>query len=176
MKTPKFLISENEVEFFISENGQLYVQNGHKQCRFEDMPVIIAEALRRDIDRQPDVAEKLDELTPDPVEQLRIYTESRFGGFNHEPDLVLDTGKTNYEYCKNKYNLAVLPQAEYGRLTQRETDVAVLLAMGYSGIEICHILQIGENSYKSHRLHIYDKTGVNNRAKLTLWAVKEGLI
>lgn len=51
-------------------------------------------------------------------------------------------------------------------LTEREYDVLVLLARGNSLKGIAEKLFISENTAKSHRLHIYQKLGINSRQSL----------
>lgn len=61
-------------------------------------------------------------------------------------------------------------------LTPREIEVLGLLARGLSNREIAENLVISPKTASNHIEHIYSKTGVTNRARASLFAVKHGLI
>lgn len=49
-------------------------------------------------------------------------------------------------------------------LTPREAEVAELLCCGRTNADIADFLQIGVSTVKTHLIHIFDKTGVENRS------------
>ena len=61
-------------------------------------------------------------------------------------------------------------------LTERETDVLVLLATGLSNKEIAYQLGIGEKTVKTHVSNILGKLGVLSRTQAALHAVRIGLV
>jgi DNA-binding NarL/FixJ family response regulator len=61
-------------------------------------------------------------------------------------------------------------------LTERETDVLRLLALGQSNKEIAHSLSIGEKTVKTHVSNILRKLGVPSRTQAALHAVRIGLV
>ena len=61
-------------------------------------------------------------------------------------------------------------------LTERETDVLRLLALGQSNKEIAHSLSIGEKTVKTHVSSILRKLGVPSRTQAALHAVRIGLV
>lgn len=61
-------------------------------------------------------------------------------------------------------------------LTQREREVAELLAMGQSTSDIARILSISGKTVATHRKNLMDKLNLGSIAELTQYAVKEGLI
>ncbi|HSA82251.1 MAG TPA: response regulator transcription factor [Geminicoccaceae bacterium] len=61
-------------------------------------------------------------------------------------------------------------------LTPRELEVVSLIARGLRNKEIARELAISEGTVKIHLHNIYDKTGVDSRVALTLWAQEKGLI
>src|SRR5690606_25274847 len=61
-------------------------------------------------------------------------------------------------------------------LTERETDVLVLLATGLSNKEIAYQLGIGEKTVKTHVRNILGKLGVLSRTQAALHAVRIGLV
>jgi DNA-binding NarL/FixJ family response regulator len=61
-------------------------------------------------------------------------------------------------------------------LTERETEVLRLLAMGQSNKEIAHTLTIGEKTVKTHVSNILSKLNVSSRTQAALHAVRIGLV
>ncbi len=61
-------------------------------------------------------------------------------------------------------------------LTERETEVLRLLALGYANKQIAQTLHIGETTVKSHVSHILEKLGVPSRTQAALYAVRIGLV
>ena len=61
-------------------------------------------------------------------------------------------------------------------LTSREVEVLRLLARGLSNKEIAERLVIARKTADNHVEHIYTKIGVSNRARASLFAVRNGLI
>lgn len=61
-------------------------------------------------------------------------------------------------------------------LTERETDVLRLLAMGKSNKEIAQALTIGEKTVKTHVSNILSKLNVVSRTQAALHAVRIGLV
>jgi len=61
-------------------------------------------------------------------------------------------------------------------LTTREVEVLRLLARGFSNKQIAGLLVISRKTVDNHVEHIYTKIGVSNRARASLFAVRQGLI
>lgn len=175
MNAPDFLTNNNSVEFFMRD-GELYFQCGDKQDTFEDLPVHIADIIRENIDKDATLCNALDQITTDPIEQLKMFCIDRFSAYSPEPDILIKERKLNFETCKNSFGFAILPTMDYGKLTKRELDVLKYLGNGSSMQETAIALKITINTVKMHRDNIYSKTGINNRAKLTLLAYKKGLL
>jgi DNA-binding CsgD family transcriptional regulator/tetratricopeptide (TPR) repeat protein len=62
-----------------------------------------------------------------------------------------------------------------GGLTQREREVALLVAQGKSNPEIAAELFITVRTVKSHITNILTKTDLNSRSQLAVWVVETGL-
>lgn len=60
-------------------------------------------------------------------------------------------------------------------LTEREIEVLMLLANGFSNIEIGKVLGISPHTVKSHVIHIFNKLGVKDRIKAAIWASQHKL-
>jgi len=61
-------------------------------------------------------------------------------------------------------------------LTEREVEIARLLAAGASNKEIAEALFISENTCKVHVKNILEKLGLRNRQQIAAYAVQEGLV
>ncbi|RFA26624.1 DNA-binding response regulator [Alkalilimnicola ehrlichii] len=62
------------------------------------------------------------------------------------------------------------------RLTQRETDILLLLIDGLSNREIGERLSISARTVETHRANIYRKIGANSLAGLFKYALRHGLV
>jgi two-component system, NarL family, response regulator NreC len=72
--------------------------------------------------------------------------------------------------------LAAEPEATRGDLSERETDVLRLIALGHTNAEIAEKLFISVRTVETHRAHIQQKLGANSRAELVSSALERGLI
>jgi two-component system, NarL family, nitrate/nitrite response regulator NarL len=61
-------------------------------------------------------------------------------------------------------------------LTPRELELVRLVARGLHNKEIARELAIAEGTVKIHLHNIYEKTGVDNRIALTLWAQEKHIV
>lgn len=61
-------------------------------------------------------------------------------------------------------------------LSDREREVLKLLAEGYGLDECAALLHISPATIRKHREHLFEKLGTSNTAKLTLIAVRMGLV
>ena len=68
------------------------------------------------------------------------------------------------------------PEKSREPLTERETEVLQLLASGKANKEISQVLNIGEQTVKTHVSHILDKLGVPSRTQAALFAIRTGLV
>jgi DNA-binding CsgD family transcriptional regulator len=68
-----------------------------------------------------------------------------------------------------------LARDQYGGLTAREREIAVLIAAGASNAAIARQLIMSERTVESHVSNILGKLGFNSRAQIAVWAVEHGL-
>lgn len=72
--------------------------------------------------------------------------------------------------------LAAEPESVASDLSERETDVLRLIALGHTNAEIAEKLYLSVRTVETHRAHIQQKLGVNSRAELVQSALSRGLI
>jgi two-component system response regulator NreC len=72
--------------------------------------------------------------------------------------------------------LAAEPEAAANDLSERETDVLRLIALGHTNAEIAEQLYISVRTVETHRAHIQQKLGVSSRAELVRSALSRGLV
>jgi two-component system response regulator NreC len=72
--------------------------------------------------------------------------------------------------------LAAEPEPAAADLSERETDVLRLIALGHTNAEIAEHLYISVRTVETHRAHIQQKLGVSSRAELVRCALSRGLV
>lgn len=72
--------------------------------------------------------------------------------------------------------LAAEPDGGASDLSERETDVLRLIALGHTNAEIAEKLFISVRTVETHRAHIQQKLGVSSRAELVRSALSRGLV
>jgi predicted ATPase/DNA-binding CsgD family transcriptional regulator len=68
-----------------------------------------------------------------------------------------------------------LEAEQFGGLTEREREVAALLAQGKSNREIADLLVVHFRTIETHVSNILSKLGLTSRAQIALWAREKGL-
>lgn len=61
-------------------------------------------------------------------------------------------------------------------LSERETEVLRLIALGHTNAEIAEKLYISVRTVETHRAHIQEKLGISSRAELVGCALARGLL
>jgi len=64
----------------------------------------------------------------------------------------------------------------FGGLTEREREVAVLIAQGKMNREIAATLVVSLRTVETHVSTILSKLGVPSRSRIAVWAVEVGLV
>jgi DNA-binding CsgD family transcriptional regulator len=67
-------------------------------------------------------------------------------------------------------------QQTFDGLTEREREVAILVARGRSNREIAAALVLTERTTKAHVGNILSKLGFSSRAQIVAWAIEKGLL
>src|SRR5579859_3597537 len=68
------------------------------------------------------------------------------------------------------------PDAEDGKLTNREKQILQLIAEGKSNKEIAALLDLSVNTVSVHRANLMEALGIHRTAELVLYAVRKGLV
>ena len=63
----------------------------------------------------------------------------------------------------------------FGGLTEREREVAGLIAQGKTSREIAELLVVNERTIEKHIENIFSKLGLTSRAQIAVWASEKGL-
>ncbi|HKV00510.1 MAG TPA: LuxR C-terminal-related transcriptional regulator, partial [Ktedonobacteraceae bacterium] len=64
----------------------------------------------------------------------------------------------------------------FGGLTEREREVAALIAQGKTNREMAHTLVVSPRTVETHVSTILSKLGVASRSQIAVWAVEVGLV
>jgi DNA-binding NarL/FixJ family response regulator len=78
------------------------------------------------------------------------------------------------ENCRRPRNPARLRVVAGQKLSDRERQVAALVARGLPNKLIASQLHLSEGTIKVYLFHIFQKTKVNNRTELAVWQVRGG--
>jgi DNA-binding NarL/FixJ family response regulator len=68
-----------------------------------------------------------------------------------------------------------LAKQRFEGLTEREREVAALIAEGRSNRQIAEALVLSERTIAAHVANIFSKLGFNSRAQVAAWATSRGL-
>jgi DNA-binding NarL/FixJ family response regulator len=83
---------------------------------------------------------------------------------------------TEFSKLSEKPQLMPSAQAAYGDLTERETEVLVLIAQGLSNSEIAQRLVVAESTIKTHVSRILVKLGLRDRTQAAVFAYEARLV
>jgi DNA-binding NarL/FixJ family response regulator len=83
---------------------------------------------------------------------------------------------TEFSRLADKPVLPSAARAAYGDLTERETEVLVLIAQGLSNAEIAERLVVAESTIKTHVSRILVKLGLRDRTQAAVFAYEARLV
>jgi DNA-binding NarL/FixJ family response regulator len=74
---------------------------------------------------------------------------------------------------KPRGSLERMGEGSMGTLSERETEVLVLVARGLSNYQIATEMHLAESTVKRHLANIYEKVGAGSRTEATRLALQE---
>ncbi|AWW38464.1 MULTISPECIES: response regulator [Streptomyces] len=83
---------------------------------------------------------------------------------------------TEFSKLSDGPRITATAQAAYGDLTERETEVLVLIAQGLSNAEIAQRLVVAESTIKTHVSRILVKLGLRDRTQAAVFAYEARLV
>ena len=102
-------------------------------------------------------------------DELLLAIRAVYNGENYYFDQV-SVSEINKEMRKEAgYTL-------FPNLTERESEILVLISKGFSTQQIADMLFISINTVETHRAHLIDKADVKNTAGLIRWAALNALL
>lgn len=173
-------IIDNHIEFFSTPKGLMAFVGGNALA-WQAVPLRVKNLVRKDLERHPEALDRLAHLPAD--EQLLTYAQCKWGGMSKENPDMLECGTSYAEHwdcqcesCPLKSVLRGKLKVSNGHLSEREIEIAKLIAQGLYGKEIAAQLHIAESTINTHKRHIFEKTGTTSSVELTSWALKIHLI
>jgi DNA-binding NarL/FixJ family response regulator len=109
-------------------------------------------------------------LKDDPPEQLIAAVRTVAAG-----NALLSPAITKHVISRFTRIARLAPPKELSELTDRETEILQLIAVGLSNAEIGRKLYIGETTVKTHVTHILAKLGLRDRVQAVVLAYQAGL-
>jgi DNA-binding CsgD family transcriptional regulator len=177
-------LMDDAVEFFIYENEIWCLYKG-RQISFKDFPDPIKNVLDADMKAHPKAMKALfDWDITDPESRMRQYVACRFGGFDNTPDVCGDGVVQPAEYvdcgrrgsCDYEGKLCSSIVLRNGILTPREIEVLRHIGNDLLDKEICDVLQMANDTLRTHKDKISLKNGSTRKSALAKLAYKYNLI
>lgn len=94
----------------------------------------------------------------------------------HQGKSFLDSNVTSTilaDYCQDEKTGS---ETDYKQLSEREREILVMLARGYSNRQIAEFLKISPKTVDFHRARIMKKLGIKGRVALAQYALRHGLV
>ncbi len=168
---------------FFKENGKLYVVHDRKVDEWPDFPEYVMEKVQEDMLKYPEAIRSLgqwENLLPEHYEYR--YIACRFGGLDDEPDIDVDGNVHPSEYvpcklrgeCRFEGKLCQSLKVANGIISKRELDILRLIEEDNK--VIADRLCVSTETVNSHIINIREKVRVRNKAQLSVWASKKGII
>jgi DNA-binding CsgD family transcriptional regulator len=175
---PAGLIDQN-MEFFSGPDGKAYCLRNGAVLPIDQLEPAALEMIEDAMEADPQKFAAVKFMAnPGRMEMLNKFINCTAGSFDNVPDVVdgrLDF--TEYVYCANRGSCAfegVVCNSIH--LTRRESEILRLIHLGYLDKEIAERLHISLCTVATHTRSIRNKTGVQRKAELSVFATKLNLI
>lgn len=103
--------------------------------------------------------------TGDLIEPIRIVAQGDYFISSEAQQLLIDF---------QRHNTSVVDPPI--QLSERDTQLLVLIAQGYSNDEIAKRLNVGRGTINNYISRLYTTIGVENRSQATTYAIRHGLL
>jgi len=172
------------IEFFIHENEIWCLYKGGKYI-FDQFPEEIVQIISDDMSSNPKAMKALyDWDLTNADERMKRYIACRFGGFDNSPDIDGNGAIQPAEYvdcgrrgsCEFEGKLCSSIVLKNGILTPREIEVLRHIGNDLLDKEICAVLQIANDTLRTHKDKISLKNGSTRKSALAKLAYKYNLI
>jgi DNA-binding NarL/FixJ family response regulator len=160
----------------------------------QNSPDVVITQIDTDLHTAKEVIRRIGEASPDSrivvltiFDNLRyVQALSRLGidAYIHKTSsseelvatmdaLMREPGGDNTVVSMPRGSLERMSQGPMGALSERETEVLVLVARGLSNYQIATEMHLAESTVKRHLANIYQKIGVGSRSEATRLALQE---
>lgn len=94
----------------------------------------------------------------------------------HQGKSFLDSNVTSTILADYRQDGKPGEETDYKQLSEREREILIMLARGYSNRQIAELLNISPKTVDFHRTRVMKKLGVKGRVALAQYALRHGLI
>lgn len=190
-RLPAGLINRGTEFYFNPEIKDIECLHDGRTYSWQEIPGDILDIISEDMAKHPEAIKGMQEWNIfDSEEQLKQYIFCRFGGFDFEPDINEhgEIAYTEYFDCGKrgqcKYEGKICATIKVGvdadgnniTLTKRELEILKLIAQGMLDKEIADLLNINEETVRSHNQNIRQKGGFARKHDMTAFAVSKNLV
>lgn len=179
------LIDDHSIEFFaIGQDYHALFQG--RLVQVAELPERILLAIERDMAKNHEARQALDQLQlTDRIDRITQYLWCRYGGFDHEPDMVNEQMGTP-EYwpcplrgsCPHEFKLCAAIAGPEGQLSAAEIKVVKALANNpnMADKQLADLLGLKRFTIMVHLSNIRQKMGFNSRAAIVHMAISKGIV
>jgi len=180
----RFLGESLEVRMQTGDRGGIawclekLAEAGNLQSRFRPAAIIFgaASALRASVGSAMDAADR--PAYERTISKIRTKLgEAAFAAAWEEGRVLTVEVAVDYALSEPVIPVAQSAQAvkeEFGGLTKREREVAVLIAKGKSNREIARAMTVGVKTIETYVTRMLDKLGFDSRVQIATWTIEKG--
>ncbi len=176
-------LMDDAVEFYTYEQ-EIWCLYKSMKFRYAEFPAEILQLIDSDMSKNPKALKSLSDFDiTDDDERRKQYIACRFGRFDATPDINAEGIVQSPEYvdcgmrgiCPHEGKLCSSIVLEFGVLTPREIDVLRQIGNDLLDKEICDLLQMANDTLRTHKDKISLKNGSTRKSALAKLAYKYNL-